>query len=77
VRRENLIARRSVGAVGYVGAVKRKLGYGVPPGDEDQVDEATRERLDLLMEDVRKINQSRRDIEERITEGQCSRNEES
>jgi hypothetical protein len=63
VRRENLIARRSVGVVGYVGMVKRKLGYGVPP-EEDQVDDATRERLDLLTEDVRRINQSRRDIEE-------------
>jgi len=78
-RRERLIARRSVGAVGYVGMVKRKLGYGVPPGEEeeeeeeeDRMDEAMRERLDRQVEEVRRINQSRRDAEERIAEGQCS-----
>ena len=60
----NLIARRSVGGAGYVGMVKRKLGYGVPPGEEDQVDEATKERLDRLADEVRRINQSRRGREE-------------
>jgi hypothetical protein len=73
-RRERLIARRSVGAVGYVGMVKRKFGYGVRPGEEEEeerrMDEEMRERLDRQVEEVRRINQSRRDSEERIAEGQ-------
>lgn len=64
VRRANLLARRSVGEVGYVGQVKRALGYGVPSEEEkDRVDEATRERLDRLADEVRRSNQSRRDRE--------------
>ena len=66
VRRANLLARRSVGEVGYVGQVKRALGYGVPLEVDDRVDEATRERLDRLAEEVRRSNQSRRGREERI-----------
>jgi hypothetical protein len=65
-RRANLLARRSVGEVGYVGQVKRALGYGVPLEEDDRVDEATRERLGRLAEEVRRSNQSRRDTEERI-----------
>jgi hypothetical protein len=75
-RRERLVARRSVGVVGYVGMVKRKLGYGVDPGEEeeeeDRMDEAMRERLDRQVEEVRRIDQSRRDAEVRIAEGRCS-----
>jgi len=64
VRRANLLARRSVGEVGYVGQVKRALGYGVSLEEEnDQVDETTRERLDRLAEEMRRSNQSRRDRE--------------
>jgi len=67
VRRANLLARRSVGEVGYVGQVKRALGYGVPlKEEEDRVDEATRERLDRLAGEVRRSNQSRRNREEQI-----------
>ncbi|KAH9057484.1 hypothetical protein EDB87DRAFT_1565130 [Lactarius vividus] len=58
-RKANLLARRSVGGVGYVGQVKRALGYKIPP-EEDQVDEATRERLDALAQELRRVNQSRR-----------------
>jgi hypothetical protein len=58
-RKANLLARRSVGVVGYVGQVKRKLGYKIPP-EEDRVDEATREKLDALTEELRRVNQSRR-----------------
>jgi len=59
-----------VGEVGYVGIVKRALGYGVRSlEEEDQVDEATRERLDRLTEEVRRVSQSRRDREERVAEG--------
>jgi hypothetical protein len=65
-RRANLLARRSVGEVGYVGQVKRALGYGVPLEGDDPVDEATRERLDRLAEEVRRSNQRRRDTKERI-----------
>src|SRR5712671_5393348 len=36
-RKANLLARRSVGKVGYVGQVKRALGYRIPPEDA-QVD---------------------------------------
>ena len=66
VRRANLLARRSVGEVGYVGQVKRKLGYGVPLEEKDRVDETTQERPDRLAEEIRRSNQSRRDREERI-----------
>jgi hypothetical protein len=59
VRKANLIARRSVGVVGYVGQVKRALGYKIPP-EEDQVDELTREKLDRLEEELRRSNRSRR-----------------
>lgn len=58
-RKANLLARRSVGEVGYVGQVKRKLGYKIPP-EEDRVDDVTRERLDALAEELRRVNQSRR-----------------
>ncbi|KAH8984458.1 hypothetical protein EDB92DRAFT_1488513 [Lactarius akahatsu] len=58
-RKANLLARRSVGEVGYVGQVKRALGYKIPP-EEDRVDEATRERLDALTEELRRVNESRR-----------------
>jgi hypothetical protein len=58
-RKANLIARRSVGEVGYVGQVKRALGYKIAP-EEDRVDDATRERLDALTEELRRINGSRR-----------------
>lgn len=71
-RRERLVARRSVGAVGYVGIVKRRLGYGVLPGEEERMEGAVRERLDRQVEEVRRINQRRRDAEERMAEGRCS-----
>ena len=60
VRKAKLIARRSVGEVGYVGQVKRALGYKIPPEDEG-VDELAREKLDRLDEELRRSNQSRRD----------------
>jgi hypothetical protein len=60
VRKANLLARRSVGLVGYIGHVKRKLGYNVP-STEDQEDKVTREDLDSLAEMIRRTNQSRRD----------------
>jgi hypothetical protein len=50
VRKANLIARRSVGEVGYVGQVKHALGYRIPPED-DEVDELAREKLDRLDRD--------------------------
>jgi hypothetical protein len=62
VRKANLLARRSASEVGYVGQVKRALGYGIRP-EEDRVDEATRERLDRLAEEVRRSNRSRREGE--------------
>jgi hypothetical protein len=62
VRKANLIARRSVGEVGYVGQVKRALGYRIPPED-DGVDELAREKLDRLEEELRMSNRSRRDGE--------------
>jgi hypothetical protein len=58
-RKANLIARRSVGEVGYVGKVKRALGYKIAP-EEDRVDEATRERLGALTEELRRVNERRR-----------------
>jgi len=61
-RKANLLARRSVGLVGYVGHVKRMLGYKIP-SEEDQVDKATRKGLDTLAEKIRGINQSRRNRE--------------
>jgi len=64
-RKANLLARRSAGEVGYVGQVKRALGYKIPP-EEDRVDEATRERLDTLTEELRRVNQSRRVKELRV-----------
>ena len=51
-RKANMIARRSTGTVGYVGQVKRTLGYRMPPEDEE-VDELARERLDRLAEEIR------------------------
>jgi hypothetical protein len=60
VRKAKLIARRSVGEVGYVGQVKRALGYRIPPED-DEVDELAREKLDRLDEELRISNGSRRD----------------
>jgi len=60
VRKAKLIARRSVGEVGYVGQVKRALGYRIPPED-DGVDELSREKLDRLDEELRRGNRSRRD----------------
>lgn len=71
VRKRNLLARRSVGQVGYVGQVKRALGYGIPP-EQDEVDQVTRERLERLAETIRKSNRIQRDREalmERTTEG--------
>jgi len=62
VRKAKLIARRSVGEVGYVGQVKRALGYRIPPED-DEVDELAREKLDRLDEELRRNNRSRRDVE--------------
>jgi hypothetical protein len=62
VRKSYLLARRSVGLVGYVGHVKRKLGYKIP-SEEDHTDKATRESLDDLAENIRRINQSRRNWE--------------
>lgn len=64
-RKANLIARRSVGNAGYVGQVKRALGYKIPPED-DGADELTRERLDRLEEELRRSNRSRRDGEAMI-----------
>jgi len=61
-RKANLLARRSIGEVGYVGQVKRALGYRIPPEDA-QVDDATRQRLDHLTGKIRRSNQSRRDRE--------------
>ncbi|KAI9448814.1 hypothetical protein BJY52DRAFT_1310440 [Lactarius psammicola] len=68
-RKANLLARHSVGEVGYVGQVKRALGYKIPP-EEDRVDEASRERLGALAEELRRVNQSRRAREFSI-EGSC------
>ena len=62
LRKAKLIARRSVGEVGYVGQVKRALGYKIAP-EEDQVDESVREKLDRLDEELRKSNRSQRDEE--------------
>jgi hypothetical protein len=62
VRKAKLIARRSVGEVGYVGQVKRALGYKIPPED-DELDELAREKLDRLDEELRRSNCSRRDEE--------------
>jgi len=59
VRKAKLIARRSVGEVGYVGQVKRALGYIIPPED-DGLDELAREKLDHLDEKLRRNNRSRR-----------------
>jgi hypothetical protein len=59
-RRANLTARRSPGKVGYVGQVKRALGYRMPPEDDEELDEAARERLDRLDEEIRRCNESRR-----------------
>jgi hypothetical protein len=59
VRKSYLLARRSVGLVGYVGHVKRKLGYKTP-SEQDHMDNATRECLDDLAENLRRINQNRR-----------------
>ena len=67
-RKAKLIARRSTGKVGYVGQVKRALGYRIPPED-DEVDELARERLDRLTEEIRRVNQSRR-CERALTERQ-------
>lgn len=64
-RKANLLARRSVSEVGYVGQVKRALGYKISP-EEDRVDEATRERLDSVTGELRRINQSRRGKELRV-----------
>jgi hypothetical protein len=49
-----------VGEVGYVGQVKRALGYRIPPED-DGVDELARGKLDRLEEELRRSNRSRRD----------------
>ena len=40
VRKANLVARRSTGKAGYVGQVKRALGYRIPPedGEVDELD---------------------------------------
>jgi hypothetical protein len=65
-RKANLLARRSPGKVGYVGQVKRALGYKIPP-EEDEVDELAREKLDRLAEEIRRSNESRR-CEEALTE---------
>ena len=65
-RKAKLIGRRSTSKVGYVGQVKRALGYRIPPED-DEVDELARERLDRLAEEIRRANQSRR-CEEALTE---------
>jgi hypothetical protein len=51
-----------VGEVGYVGQVKRALGYRIPP-EGDEVDGLAREKLDLLDEELRRTNRSRRDEE--------------
>jgi hypothetical protein len=66
-RKANLIARRSTSKVGYVGQVKRALGYKIPPEDEEVLDEEARERLDRLEEEIRRSNESRR-CEEALTE---------
>jgi hypothetical protein len=59
VRKAKLIARRSVGEAGYVGQVKRALGYKIPPED-DGLDKLAREKLDRLDEELRRSNRSRR-----------------
>ena len=72
-RKAHLIARRSVGVVGYVGQVKRALGYKIPP-DADEVDGLAREKHDRLDEELRKSNRNRRDGEAlvgRTAEGMC------
>ena len=66
-RKANLLARRSAGVVGYVGQVKRALGHRIPPGD-DGLDESARRKLDRLVEEIRRINESRRSGET-LTEG--------
>ncbi|KAI9509477.1 hypothetical protein F5148DRAFT_1282977 [Russula earlei] len=79
VRKANLVARCSAGKVGYVGQVKRALGYRISPED-DGVDNAKRKRLDSLAESVQKSNQSRRDREvmtERRAEGGVLRSKEA
>ena len=65
-RKAKLIARSTTGKVGYVGQMKRALGYRIPPED-DEVDELARERLDRLTEEIRRVNESRR-CEEALTE---------
>ena len=47
---------------GYVGQVKRVLGYRIPP-EGDEVDGLAREKLDRLDEELRRSNLSRRDGE--------------
>ena len=59
-RKANLLARRSASKVGYVGQVKRALGYRMPPDDDEVLDDAARERLDRLDEEIRRSNESRR-----------------
>ena len=71
VRKAHLIARRSVGVAGYVGQVKRALGYKIPP-DTNEVGGLVREKLDRLDEDLRRSNRNRRDGEvlvDRTAEG--------
>jgi hypothetical protein len=53
VPKAKLIARRDAGQV------KRALGYGTPPEDEE-VDELARKRLDRLDEELRRSNRRRR-----------------
>ena len=62
VRKAKLIARRSVGEVGYVGQVKRALGYRIP-AEDSEVDELAGEKLDRLDEELRRSNRRRRDGE--------------
>jgi hypothetical protein len=70
-RKANLLARRSAGVVGYVGQVKRALGHRIPPED-DGLDESARRKLDRLVEEIRRINESRRSGET-LTEGAAER----
>jgi hypothetical protein len=76
-RKANLVARHSTGKAGYVGQVKRALGYKIPPED-DGVDDLERRKLDQLDEEIRRINESRRRMEaltERTAEGSQRDNE--
>jgi len=58
-KKEMLIVRHSASKVGYVGQLKRKLGWRIR-GLEDQYTEEDAKRLDALQEEIRIENLRRR-----------------